>query len=183
MSERNRGIYAFISNPIAYFYLQKIVFGKHNFDREVVNEYIRPFNGMNILDIGCGPADMLSFLNENKKIDYIGFDANEKNIEAAKTKFGNQGQFYHGYVTEQSCMDLPKFDLVMAIGVMHHLDDTEVKSLSRLHIRFLGREVVLLLQIRHVMTGNVGQLDFLSAEIGGEMSAVQMRINLYYLTN
>jgi len=40
-----------------------------------VENYIRPRDGDRILDIGCGPGDILEFL---PSVEYLGFDVNQR---------------------------------------------------------------------------------------------------------
>jgi cyclopropane fatty-acyl-phospholipid synthase-like methyltransferase len=38
----------------------------------IVRDLIHPFPGMRILDLGCGPAQILSFLPDD--VTYVGYD-------------------------------------------------------------------------------------------------------------
>lgn len=81
--------------------------------------------------IGCGPADILDFL---PAVDYIGFDANPKYIQEAMERYKDRGTFFCEVVSQVS---LPidyyaYFDIVLAIGVLHHLNDAEAPDLLRL---------------------------------------------------
>lgn len=129
MQEIRTGFRKILSNPQVYAFLQNLLRGKASKCR-FINDYIRPFPNMRLLDIGCGPADILADLPQN--IHYVGFDASQKYIEAARNRFGSRGRFFQDYVTEASLEELGEFDLVMSLGVMHHLDDNEVHSLSAL---------------------------------------------------
>jgi SAM-dependent methyltransferase len=64
--------------------------GAHGFRKNLITTSVRPFQGMKILDIGCGPADILSYLPD---VDYWGFDISEEYIHHARIKFGNRGNF------------------------------------------------------------------------------------------
>ena len=55
-----------------------------------VRDYVRPVAKDKILDIGCGPADILNYLPD---VDYTGFDSNPKYIVAARKRFDNRGNF------------------------------------------------------------------------------------------
>lgn len=55
------------------------------------DKYLRPEPGYSILDIGCGPGDILQYL---PSINYVGFDINRKCIEAARRRFGDKGTFF-----------------------------------------------------------------------------------------
>jgi len=96
-------------------------------------EHQRLAPGQRVLDLGCGPADILQFL---PAVEYVGYDINPAYIERARRRFGHRGEFHCSAVTE----DLPiaqRFDLVIAHGVLHHLDDVAAGSLFRIARRAL----------------------------------------------
>ncbi len=113
--------------PFIYSLAQKLVRGKGN--HLFVNRYVKPEPGNSVLDIGCGPADILA---ELPTVNYVGFDIDPKLIAAAKRKYGNRGRFFCSPVNEQSITALDEFDLVLATGVIHHLSDDEALALFRL---------------------------------------------------
>jgi SAM-dependent methyltransferase len=94
--------------------------------RRYVERYIRPTIGDRILDIGCGPADILEAL---PRVDYHGFDVSAKYIESARRRFGTRGRFEVEAVNETLVRNYAGFDLVLATGVLHHLDDAEAAAL------------------------------------------------------
>ena len=64
-------------------------------------------------------------------VEYIGFDNNHTYIEFAKKRFGTQGHFFCGTVDKANLKEFDTFDLVLAVGVLHHLDDQEcIKALE-----------------------------------------------------
>ena len=82
MSQINTGIRSILSNAFIYESFQKIM-GMHKVRKELVSKYITPYNVDSVLDIGCGPADILEFLPH---LDYYGFDISKKYINKAKKK-------------------------------------------------------------------------------------------------
>lgn len=128
MSQITTGIKSILSNPLVYNFLQWSVGGK-SARQQHINEYIRPEASMTILDIGCGPAEILNFLPE--AINYYGFDLNPDYIEHAKQKFGSKGTFICNDVNKNIAKDLPKFDLVLATAILHHLNDEEAIQLFK----------------------------------------------------
>lgn len=97
--------------------------------RRFVDQELRIQEGDRILDIGCGPAVLLDYF---PPVHYIGFDAEARYIEQAKAQYGERGKFHRALVTEANLPDPGSYDLVLAIGVLHHLDDEEAVSLFQL---------------------------------------------------
>ena len=107
-------------------------------------EYIRARPGQRVLDLGCGPGDMVEYLPE---CDYEGYDLSAEYIRAARHRFGNRGRFAVADIRElrQRSWTQP-FDLVLATGVVHHLDDDSARDLFRVAgaaLRPSGRLVTL----------------------------------------
>ena len=114
------GIRSILKAPIVYEAWQSALGAnrKRNIQRD---DYIRPFKGMNIFDIGCGPAEILNHLED---VNYLGADLSAPYIEQAKNKYGEKGEFFVGSADALPPRD-EKFDLVMALGLLHHLEDEE----------------------------------------------------------
>lgn len=94
--------------------------------RLFLQRHARPRAGERVLDIGCGPADILAELPE---VDYHGFDLSADYIDAARRRFGDRGRFRVQAVTRELLADYAGFDLVLAIGVLHHLSDPVAEGL------------------------------------------------------
>jgi SAM-dependent methyltransferase len=92
-------------------------------------EFIRAQDGDRILDLGCGPADIREFLPVN--VEYIGLDSNPAYIENAQQRWGTKGTFICAPVAEAAAQLASTFDIVLAVGVLHHLNDDEVSELFR----------------------------------------------------
>ena len=97
----------------------------------LVDRYIRPEKGDHILDIGCGPADVLSYLPQ---VEYVGLDINSAYINHARKRFGDKGRFIAQRVSQGVIKEVSPsgFDTVLAKGVLHHLDDNEAIQLFEL---------------------------------------------------
>ncbi len=93
--------------------------------RALVNEYIRPEADARILEIGCGPGTIVPYLPQS---GYLGFDLSAEYIEEARRRFP-QAKFICERVSKFSLAQQHGFDLVIAIGIIHHLDDAEAKQL------------------------------------------------------
>jgi len=90
-------------------------------------EYIRSRPGQRLLDIGCGPGSMVPYL---PGVVYAGFDVNAAYIAAARARHPD-ARFLCASIAEEPFGN-ETFDVVIAAGVIHHLDDDEVGALLRL---------------------------------------------------
>jgi len=94
--------------------------------RRFLTTHVRACPGNKIIDVGCGPAQMLAWL---PAVNYIGVDPSAEYIQAARCRFGARGEFVVGdtgtLMTDRRLRDA---DIVMCSGVLHHLDDHEVRS-------------------------------------------------------
>jgi SAM-dependent methyltransferase len=114
----------------SFFYeLYHQLIGANYRSRVLVSDYIRPRAGDKILDIGCGPGNMVPFLPHGQ---YLGVDANAAYIADARKRYGDRGEFVCERVSQHSLDQFGAFDIVLALGLVHHLDDAEAQDLFRL---------------------------------------------------
>jgi SAM-dependent methyltransferase len=129
MAQITSGIRAVLSHPRVYDALQSLM-GARRFRQEFVGEFIRPTLGWKILDIGCGTAELLTFLPEG--VEYVGYDPSEEYIAHARNRYGGRGEFHCGFFSIEKAERHPLFDVVLASGVLHHMDDTQLKEMMTL---------------------------------------------------
>lgn len=136
------GIRSILGHPVLYDFFQSLM-GADRARRELVNKHIRPSEGMRLLDIGCGTARILDYL---PPLTYLGFDLSQEYIEEALTRYHGRGTFRCAMVEEATLNDDPPFDVVLAVGVLHHLDDESVLrllSLAKSALKDGGRLVTI----------------------------------------
>ena len=81
MSQKTDRIYSLLSNTFVYSFVQRIMSGT-SFRKKIVKKYITR-NNSKVLDVGCGPAEILDSL---PTVKYFGYDINSTYINYAKKK-------------------------------------------------------------------------------------------------
>ena len=129
MGQITTGIRALLSNPWIYDAVQNIM-GARSGRRDFSTNFIRAYPGSRLLDVGCGTAQILNYLPEG--VDYWGYDINPEYIAAAQAKFGGKGQFFCRLLEESEMAGMMPFDIVLASGLLHHMDDDNARNVLRL---------------------------------------------------
>jgi SAM-dependent methyltransferase len=127
--------------PWAYQMWGSVV-GSDGYRKTLATEHIRAKQSDKILDVGCGPGSMVPYLPRS---EYVGFDANPDYIQQARRRFP-EAHFTCDRVNEYSLPQSEYFDIVIALGILHHLDDPEAVQLFRMARRTLkpqGRLITL----------------------------------------
>lgn len=128
MADEKSGLFNILSSPRLYDWLQSMLGGSQA-RAEFATNYVRARPGNRILDIGCGTGATLKHL---PAVEYVGFDPNTSYIAAARDHYGTRATFYAQTVSSASLQDLGEFDVVMAVCVIHHLEDEDAVQLFRL---------------------------------------------------
>jgi SAM-dependent methyltransferase len=120
--QRNLGLQRWLSFPRLYDLFQDAI-GGNALRRSFIRNQVRAKPGDKVIDIGCGPAQILPWL---PLVDYVGFDVNSAYIASAQRRHAGKGTFVVG--DTKSLWDDPRFrnaDIVIGLGILHHLDDHE----------------------------------------------------------
>jgi SAM-dependent methyltransferase len=143
MAQVTSGLRAILSHPATYRFVQRI-FGGSATLRDFVARFVRPQAGDRIIDIGCGPAQILNCMSG---IRYVGYDPSERYIsDARKSHDPAHAQFFAGRFRKEDLALHQPFDIGLLLGVLHHLDDEEASAivgLMRSAIRPGGRLITL----------------------------------------
>lgn len=144
MKEIRYGIRHALALPWIYDTFQKLV-GAYSWRSRVLSRFVSkaiPPNGK-LIDIGCGTAEAIKFLPHG--VEYIGFDRNPIYINKARKRFKHLHAVFH-------CEELsPNFilsgspaDVILALGLIHHLDDNQTLDLFRLAKKLMKKSGFLL---------------------------------------
>ena len=140
MSQRINQIYNFINSPLVYRIIQYIMSGT-SFRNSIIKKNIRKSN-LKILDIGCGPAQILEQI---PRCDYYGYDIDQRSIQYAKKKYRQKNyHFYCKKFNKTEIKKLPKFDFVIFFGILHHLSNKEADKMLTLCKRTMKKNSKLL---------------------------------------
>lgn len=125
--ERTTGLRAALSLPSVYRWFQRslaISRARH----EVATTYIRAQPGDRVLDIGCGPAEVLQHL---PAVRYVGLDYSAQYLQEARRRYREHHP--RPWFAQMDVRALRpgarRFDIVLAQGVLHHFDDAEAQSI------------------------------------------------------
>ena len=89
----------------------------------VIKRLITPYTGIGkVLDLGCGVGSLAPLF---KRKNYLGIDIDKKSIEFARKK-NLRYKFQVADVTDFQFND--KFDLILIVGVLHHLNNGDVRK-------------------------------------------------------
>ena len=110
-------------NPVRLEYIREQL--AMNFDRDIMAS--RPFEGLSILDIGCG-GGLICEPMARLGGSVVGADASETNIEVAKIHAGESRLDidYRATTAEAIAAGGETFDVVLALEVVEHVSDVEL---------------------------------------------------------
>jgi len=118
--EKNKLFYKLLNYPLVYS-LSQIIMSATSFRKKIIKNIVKKKKPY-ILDIGCGPAEILETLSD---VNYFGFDVNKNHIDFAKKKYKDKGIFKCSKFSSKKINKKIKFDYVLLLGLLHHLNDKQ----------------------------------------------------------
>ncbi|MEP7204100.1 MAG: class I SAM-dependent methyltransferase [Ilumatobacteraceae bacterium] len=88
--------------------------------RTIITDHIRCKPGDRVLDLGCGNGELANYL---PGVEYVGVDHNPKYIASARGPRTSAAhvEFLEADLADLGSLTLENFDVVVALGVLHHL--------------------------------------------------------------
>lgn len=96
--------------------------------REFFTHHARIPRNARVIEIGCGDGKNSEYMPEG--VEYTGCDPNPKYIQHARARYGGRGTFLCAGAEEFARLSLGRFDVVLVVSVLHHLDDAQVLALA-----------------------------------------------------
>ena len=131
---------SFLAHPTIYLLFQRLA-GTMAARKRMLNAYATPWPGMRVLDIGCGPGYVVRYLPE---CTYVGYDLDTAYIAHARRKYATAHTFLCQPFDAEQAARHDEFDLVLMIGLLHHLPDQSAVQLVDLAQQVLKRGGMLL---------------------------------------
>jgi len=126
MAEITRGLRGVLNHAGVYRFFQWLV-GAPRLRRHIASQILGGESArLRILDVGCGPADVLEHLPD---VDYVGLDLSSDYVQAARRRFAGRAEFFQQELGSQSILQHGLFDRILAVGLLHHLDDEATLNL------------------------------------------------------
>ncbi len=120
-NERN-GIHQILRLTWVYNAVQKLL-GSRDGVKFLMDTFIKPKSGDNILDFGSGTGSLFNSLNLIERITYTGIEPNAEYTKMCKANFANfpNATFYTGSIEKVNSLN-EEFDIVIIFAVLHHLN-------------------------------------------------------------
>lgn len=100
--------------------------GAHREVSLLIDRVLPMIDGQRVLDFGCGYGRLAPYLPSST---YVGVDNNPTYIERARQRYASESvSFVCSDVESLDDLDLGEFDVVVALGVLHHLDEAAARS-------------------------------------------------------
>lgn len=136
MGQKIDSLYKIVTIPAFYEGIQNLLGRKKAFTY-LANGPLKTKSGDRVLDVGCGPGTLRAYLGD---VNYTGIDMNAPHIEQAKAKYGHIGTFHCGNAVTDIDIAAGPYDLIICLGLLHHLEDNEAVTLiSALSERLSGK--------------------------------------------
>jgi SAM-dependent methyltransferase len=122
-----------LSSP-SFLNLLYWLMGSPRFRKFCVDAYIKPNAGDRVVDLGCGTAEIASYMPTAL---YTGIDPNPQYIAGARRRLGQKAVLVTADPVQDANLLEGKYDIALLLGVLHHLDDASADTMLGLARRLL----------------------------------------------
>ncbi len=125
MGTERTGLYGVLRSPFIYSGVQNVL-GSKKLLGTFVSQFVKPFDGASVLDIGAGTG---LIAHELGSVDYLGIEPNPRYVEAFNIRKSSESLKMVQGTTSSVRVPNNSFDIVIISAVLHHLDDNDARSL------------------------------------------------------
>ena len=115
---------------------QRVV-GASRSKRTFMETFVRLRSGERVLDIGCGTGALCEYVPPG--VFYLGVDVDEDYVEAARARYSPRCEFVCADAAGFRAEEHGRFDVAIAYGVLHHLDEHQAGEIIRMARAAVGR--------------------------------------------
>lgn len=129
--------------------------GGTKYREQLVQGAFAKFSPQTVLDLGCGPGPTLKNLPTHSK--FYGVDLSSRYLKSAQRK-NSKATLIQGDVSAKDWHDRIEektVDVVLAMGLFHHLDDNQLDKLAR-NLKNLMNSESRLISVDPTITPNTG---------------------------
>lgn len=148
-SHVDTGVRKVLERPSVYNFFQDII-GANKHRAAHFMKYFSNSKGKKILDIGCGTAILINYIDEDA--EYHGCDMQASYIEFCNNNYADRGHFYCEKVGDKIREEwFSYFDVINAHGLLHHLNEEQSEKLLSISEKYLkkGGKLVTLDTLYH----------------------------------
>lgn len=160
-----------MEQPLPYKIVQSCLVGRGH---KVIKYFLRKkIKGGSILDQGCGLGEYSQIFNGN----FTGLDNNIKDIEYAKNNF--KGEFLVGDAAKMPFKS-NSFNFVFAVGLHHHLSESQAKQAIKEGLRVTKRNGYYLIVDAMFPKNKLNIIGFILRKMdrGGYVRTIEQTLNL-----
>lgn len=123
--QRITGFYKLVTFPWFYESFQNLL-GAQQSRKRFFHQWVHTQDSCDVLELGCGPSSSLAFIRYRS---YHGIDINPHHIAQHQSKISPTVNFETGAAQDVVPYLSKTFDVVLALGFLHHLNDESVSAL------------------------------------------------------
>ncbi len=108
-----------LGTKVGYSSFRRLIKADRSMKR-LIDEHFKPGPNDRVLDVGCGTGDLARLMPGS---EYVGVDHNSAYISSPTGAKPGEPVFVNADLAELESLEIGTFDIALALGVIHHLDD------------------------------------------------------------
>jgi SAM-dependent methyltransferase len=159
-SNEKAGIHNILKSPYVYNFVENLL-GAERASDIFLSEYIRPKENSVVLDFGAGTGAIYEKLKSTSNLIYFAIEPNPAYVKQIEQRFDKNSKHLALAGTIDKLPELgKKFDKILLIAVLHHLDRELIDIVLRELPKYLNKEgeLITLDPIKHKSQNLIAKL-------------------------